>query len=359
LVFPNHLDKGLTIYDSGGKALGGLNVEGAMQTTTWNGVPAAGLENLSTSGGDNGREEMLTAITGANTVLQNFLTEFAFPKIAKGAYNSLLNVMQTAQSYTNLGGLQNDKGLAVLIGQPLVLVRASIRLDLQGLPSVALDMDSLCSSIRKFFNITAGDISNPVIDSGRGYDLNQRFKGNFTDISIPVMLGDLMQFNDGLVGYFVNNDWSTFYSPASKANLGSVQQATFETLKLGFNYEGQRDPANEIQLIMIMDPRAAVHATTGILPVKKITIPPSQYLDVMNSLLTYFLTNPVLLGNSADRIDFGNLPLPKEKEHDWLWTQPGLAADVPLHRNFAGDRAHFDFSPQQILDGWLKLQKTK
>ena len=270
-LFPNHLDKGLTIYDAAGHALGSLNAEGAGPTTTWRNVPKSGLNGSTNTGPDNGRSDMVTALENANYVLKNFLEEFAFPATGASPYNGLLNVMRQAQSFTQIGGLQSDKGLAILIGQPLVLVRAVIRLDLQGSPTVALDSGSLCGSIKDFLKYDPNN-NDPKIEPGREYNINDRFNGKFTDIDIPVMLGDLTQFNDGLVGYFINDDWQTFYSPASTESSGRVQQALFETLQLTPNYEGQAEAVKEIQLTMIVDPRAAIHATTGILPVKQLRI---------------------------------------------------------------------------------------
>jgi len=49
-----------------------------------------------------------------------------------------------------------------------------------------------------------------------------------------------------------------------------------------------------IKVGLLMDPRAAVHLTSGILPVKRIDIPVEQFAKALNNIQLAFLTAPVL-----------------------------------------------------------------
>ena len=107
---------------------------------------------------------------------------------------------------------------------------------------------------------------------------------------------------------------------------------------------------------MLIDPRASVNATTGILPIKDLALAPEIYGRAMRSIEVSFFTHPILRG--AQALD---LPTPPEPGFTWAWTmgvksggtvQPSNEALAP---SAAGDRAGFDFSPQVAQDGWLTL----
>ncbi len=360
-MVPNHLDDSLVLYDTNGNALGSLGLEGSNRELSWRSVPSqTAIQNPT----NNGWDQMKSDITDANPFLQEFLTQFAFPtpQGAGGNFQDFLYALDVSQRSIHTADLMQDKGLAVLIGRPFVLARAYMRLELQGMPNVALDSDSFLDAVTKFVGSTSRQQSDPTTWSD--YDADARFKAGLTELAVPVDLGDLNQFDDGLVGFFLGNDWSTFYTPTSKSTSGGVQQSGWGTIQLlpndstsspsfmppptGTGLAGK--PQQDLVITMVMDPRAAVHATTGILPVKSITIPPVQYRDTLKKLMVYFLSNPVLLGKQSY-----DIPLPAEKGYEWSWVQPGKP-EVPLESNTAGDTAQFGYSPQQILDGWLKLQ---
>jgi len=296
--------------------------------------------------------------------LKDFLSNFAFPQNGPNYFQTFLDALDKSQSYIHTHSLREDKGLAVLIGRPFVLVRALLRLELMGTLNVALDSDSFDAAVTQFNNGQNGP-NNADPKTWNDYESSTRFNANTMKVSIPVDLGDLSQFDDGLVGFFLGNDWSTFYTPTSESATRGVQKSDWGTIQLLPN-AGSREsslvppppasglagtPQQELVVTMIMDPRAAVHASTGILPVKSISIPPAQYQGILKKLMVYFLSNPVLRGKQSF-----DIPLPAEKGYEWSWVQPGDLDILTLEPNTAGDRAQFGFSPQEILDGWLELK---
>jgi hypothetical protein len=111
-----------------------------------------------------------------------------------------------------------------------------------------------------------------------------------------------------------------------------------------------------LAVTLLIDPRASVHAATGILPVKDISLPEETYARALQAIEVAFFTHPVLRGAQALE-----LPIPEEAGFLWRWTmgikQDGIAqpSDEDLPTPSIGDRALFNFSPQVAQDGWLKL----
>jgi len=99
-----------------------------------------------------------------------------------------------------------------------------------------------------------------------------------------------------------------------------------------------------------------VNATAGILPIQELTLAPEIYARALRSIEVSFFTHPILRGaNSLD------LPAPPEPGFTWAWTtsvksdRTTQPSNEPLMPSAVGDRASFDFTPQQAQDGWLTL----
>jgi hypothetical protein len=126
---------------------------------------------------------------------------------------------------------------------------------------------------------------------------------------------------------------------------------------------------------LLMDPRAAVHLTTGILPVKQIDIPAEQFADALNNIQIAFLTTPIIspkppvlednpVGETPeDQETQPATPLflvtPKMTGYQWAWWQRINRedwAEVPPEQ-IQQPPAGFtdDFKPQTIFEGWMKL----
>ena len=107
-------------------------------------------------------------------------------------------------------------------------------------------------------------------------------------------------------------------------------------------------------LTMLVDPRGAVHISSGILPVHSLGIPPDHYVPVLKDLEMTFFSGPFL--TKTDGIE---LPLPTESEYTWsLLTKENSAwADThaidPVEQNATFSATHL------IKEGWLKLKKEK
>jgi hypothetical protein len=112
-------------------------------------------------------------------------------------------------------------------------------------------------------------------------------------------------------------------------------------------------------VVMLVDPRAAVHASTGILPVKSITLPPAQYADALKRIDATFLDAPVLGGANGVA-----LPVPSLAGHAWAWLtrQADERLGVAVRKWATQDlvvspnsRAAFSSPPLRISEGWLHL----
>jgi hypothetical protein len=210
------------------------------------------------------------------------------------------------------GHANGDLGLALLIGRPVAVVRASLKLELLGLPAV-----------HQGWNVFRQDLGREARDANA-----------WDAVRFPVRLGEKDQLDDGLIRYWVED---------VQGKIG--QSKPNSPIDLSVN-----DPP--LILTMLLDPHGKVHGTSGILPVKAIDIPPDQFSSVLSHLAVTFRAAPIL--TNKDQI---NLPLPAEPGYRWTWLG-SQEKPVPEPVNPPNPEEAFAAS-QEIHEGWLKLTPTE
>lgn len=350
-IVSNYIDNSLMLFAPDGRPLGSLGVFGGQDKVAWQSAPG------------NPARDMDTDLAGADLDHFRKFATFVHGR-SRDFFDALTGAIEGAHTYIlgdNAGG---DQPYAVLMGRPLALVRAELRLELAGLPASDSHLESVSAAM--------------AANGAAAYDWTRRDDAGLRDVDFPVRLGDRNHLSDGLVAYLIDgpDPYDTLFAPAATATAGTgVRQPAPDTLLLkprpGLDppatpYAG---PAEQIAALtsaasrpvstavtMLIDPRASVHATTGILPIKRIDLPPETYARALRSIQVSFFTHPVLRG--AQGLE---LPVPHEAGFSWRWTmgvkEGGVATphqeDLPPPNS--GDRADFSFSPQVAQDGWLTL----
>lgn len=313
-ALPDYVDNSLFFYNADGRPLGEMTVSADQQSVLWFPAPG-GLYPLDSD---------------LQSVMQNQLPWLR--NFALGVYNnanpSLLIAMMesfrlTAEQTLPAGSSNTTSG--ILLGQPLAITRATLQLDLAGDGAASESWEAFSESI-------TGDGSTDDAD--------------FTSVKFPVKLGMSWNLNDGLFAYWIEEnaavDFSRFYNSQSAGNP--------LTLTTGYTYNSSKT------VLMLVDPRGEVHATTGILPVKSIAVPSDQYDAALDALSVTFLTAPVLSGSNTTEI---GIPLPKINSGHWSWVS--ITNNEWQSQNFSetvqnATQGALDYTPQQLLEGWLRLR---
>jgi hypothetical protein len=127
-----------------------------------------------------------------------------------------------------------------------------------------------------------------------------------TLVRFPVRVGEAGRLGDGTLCYWLEEPDGTlggdYHTPL---NDHETETPLLVAADLPPRY-----------LTLLVDPRAAVHATTGILPTQSVRISAEQYEDAIQALEVGFLAAPVL--TDGDRIA---VPLPAEPGSFWSWRE--------------------------------------
>jgi len=272
-VLANNLDNSLMVYDGAGKALGAID-----QLARWTPAPGGGATIAATAIPNLHLRKMVAYILAQGS---EFLSDFI-----TAIDNALENI--EPENYAQ------HQDIALLMGRPLALVRASLNLELQGLPAVHQGWEAFRQDLRR----------------------PHRETSHFDRVRFPVRIGEYRQFNDGLAGYWKEAgdvyEGDLFYAPQTdQISHGNIKTHADDPMTV------YQTVASEPQILtMLIDPRGKVHATAGVAPCKAIDIPPDQYAEALRAIEITFLSAPIL--TDAGRI---NLPLPEEPGFNWSWLQ--------------------------------------
>lgn len=306
-LLPNHLDHSVLVFGPDGTALGEVRLVVAADGTRsghWDPPP-------------HGDVRTMADVAAAAPRLAQMISAPALAQEA--AFDAFLDAIDTTLWTTDPLGARRDQALSVLIGRPLALVRASLRLSLRQPPRRDPSW--------------AGTFAAPSTAVQQ-----QPF---------AVRLGDLATRDDGLIGYFAHEDYSTLNTvatPRTQTAQGYVHPIGAPGAD-GPNYLALRPDAAPAPITMLVDPRAGVHATTGVVPVVRADLPGPFVARALRRLevtfrlepaLTYVQPTPTIAGTTPDPVSSVVLPIPSERAGTWTfwdqepaWTPYGLVDATP------------------------------
>lgn len=242
--------------------------------------------------------------------------------------------------------------LSVLIGRPLVLVRAQLRLEMDGLP--ALDQRLSWTEDPESGEPTLDKILKTSRETGTRPRPNRFMQtGDVEKVRWPVRLGDRRSTNDGLVGFFKGEPVKG--EPGARPFYSSWGFGFPERSYKGFkrSQDLELDCEKALQVTLLMDPQARVHVTSGVLPKVFLELSAAQLKGAKHVREVFFQTAPVLGTPTTPHI-----PKPSDDYGQWSWAYrpdvTGWAEDPEMVS--AAELAGPAVGWPTLTEGWLKLK---
>jgi hypothetical protein len=346
-LLPDHVDAALELFDAGGEPLGQLRNERLGSGVVWEGAPGRP--------GPMGRPPFMD-------VANPHTAELARAMIERDAAERQAN---TEQKESTLDALLRavdttlwtvdpfaDSGLdyyAKMTGRPIAVVRARLLLD------VVSD-----------FELFAEDDPRRTQRKAKYDELSQR--------SFEVRLGALTKIDDGLLGYFVNDDYWRFHpvheSVREEALASGPHRGFLGTLaeveKFAENQPVEKithpyvvpdptvrvQPGHPVKLTLLLDPGTRVHATSGIVPRKAISLPRAFVEEALARIAPSFRFGPVLVDPGVIR-----MPKPSVLPEDQVWTRrdtPTSWRDDPIE--VATQFAYLPDISHEAQEGYIRVR---
>lgn len=280
-VLPNHLDHSLMAYDPSGISLGemSLGITGSdALAVSWMPSPGSPYATLA---------EIATSIPHFG----NFLLTLSQQPTA--TFSAFLAAIDDTLWTTAPMGTSFDQNLAMLMGRPLAMVRANLQFLLDG-----------AANADPSWQYTFSPATNQL-----------------ATYSFPVELGNIAQLEDGLIGYFVGDSYGTFNVVTES---GAAESSYLKPIGVDDNYIYLPfDGTTSTFISMLVDPYAEVHATTGILPVNAVSLPPEFTASAIAAMGVTFRLDGILTDQqiSANGDVTVLVPVPNEKSGVWTWVE--------------------------------------
>lgn len=328
-LLPNHLDHSVLLFAPDGTSLGDIRItvglDGVSRTATWAPPVHGSVTSLS---------DVASRAPHLATLIQ--AREFQ----AEASFTAFLSAIDATLWTIDPLGARSDQNLSVLIGRPLALVRARLQFVLDGPP------------IRDTGWAATLDTSPPAY-------LSRQF---------AIRLGDQATREDGTVGYYAGNDYSTFNSVAAPETTGQQNYVRLigplgvnggkNYLRLGFA------PLTFQFVTLLIDPRASVHATTGIVPVTQLDIPPHLVDDPLANMEVGFRMGPVISSIQATPAQGDKTPAhpqavtypaPAEQGGTWSWWETAAGGANGFDIIPATNDAKLGVNRASLREGVLQL----
>lgn len=347
-MLPDHIDEALEFFDAAGNPLGQLMHEPFGGGVAWEIAP--GRPGPSDAGPhfELGPQQQALGFLASNLMAVDAAArkgDSATPGM-ESALSALLRAIDTTlwtvDTFSNLG----TSHIAGLVGRPIAVVRATLRLDIDD------DLDEL-------------DLSDGTLHEAR-----EATYRDLADRAFPVRIGELTRSDDGLLGFFVDDDYSRFHvvdkavrdgaleSGRNRGHLsqkGSIPQvpAVRPILHPYLMAEDELTvhPGQVLRLTLLMHPAGKVHLTSGLLPRKALMLARDWTFPGLSVMAPSARIGPVL-------IEPGEVRLPKISSfpRNQIWTRrdsPVTWRDDPILA--ATQTALLPELPSEVQEGYIRV----
>lgn len=310
-VLPSPIDGSLEFFDADGVALGRIRADaenGAAweedpgQAASYGSRPSAAIPNPFLGRLADGLLASDTALAVRRGSTDGGQTALA----------ALLQLIDTTRWTVDPSATTGDEHLSLLLGHPIAVLRAAVKVDVQSAPA----------------------------------------HSNSRSIALPVKLGTLAHSQDGLLAYYLDDDYTAVR--AVDPAVGTVVPAdgspiTSDYVDLSPSFDVQAEQPLSLTLLMV--PGTDVHVTLGLLPQKAVGMRRDWVSSPLATLTPNWRYGPVLLDAKVTR-----MPVAADVRGLWSWhhrpTPTGWASETIVN---ADATAILSDDKVQVQHGWIRL----
>lgn len=346
-LLPDHIDEALELFSHDGKPLGQISHDAFSDAVFWEGAP--GRLDIGPAAGptdDPDPDHQRLGWIAASLVAADASARQATPTRpeSESPLSALLRAIDTTLWTVDPFGSLGREHIAGLVGRPIAVVTAELTLDLYN------DIDDLAYT-------TPQD----------RIDRQQAF-AELAAIPFVVQLGSVLRSDDGLLGYYVDDDYSKLHvihraivdnakaSGRCVGDLGVDPSAAATTVPIDHPYIANSGHVTirhgqTRRLTLLMHPGGKVHITSGIVPRTSVALSRDWVHPGLSVLAPSVRVGPLLI--DADKV---RLPKVSAFPADQLFTRrdsPGSWKDDPILS--ATQSAYLPDQASTIQEGWIRI----
>ena len=352
-VLPDHMDESLEFFDRTGKPIGELIHDAVSDAVAWE--PAPGRLVPPDAGpmtgipGEFGAPAQHAGLLADGLIRADIENRHSGEPATRSALSALLRAIDTTLWSIDTFQAIGSPTIAGLVGRPVALVRATLRLE------------------------APDDVDEVLVTHPDGIDGRRAVFASLAAMRFPVRIGDLGRSDDAVLGFFVDDDYTRFHvvdkvvashaldSGRHRGHLGLLGEVEVPaTDALAHTYIEAEDtllvrPGQVVRLTILMLPAGKVHLTTGIVPRKALALADEWVTPGLRRLVPSLRVGPVL-------VDPAEIHLPKvaslgEDQNFIRRTGPLTWKEDPIIA--ATSAALLPKVPHEVQEGWIRVAPAK
>jgi hypothetical protein len=264
---------------------------------------------------------------------------------ADSALVSLLRAIDTTLWTVDTFASLGSATVAGLVGRPIAVVRASLRLDVPD------------------------DLNEVTVTAPGGAAARKAAFAALTDETFEVRLGTLARTDDALLGYFVDDDYSRFHvvdrvvaehAKRSGRHVGQLgllgeavapEETTLDHPYLVSDGTVRVRCGQTVMLTLLMLPNGRAHLTSGILPRKDLALADSWVTPGLKRMIPSVRVGPLLVDPAEIRLPLVSLLGENQtftrRTGELTWRDDPILA--------ATQTAYLPRLPHEVQEGWVRV----
>ncbi len=344
-MLPDHIDEALEMFAADGTPLGQLSHDAFGDAVFWEGAP--GRLDIGPAAGpldDVDPAHQRLGWIAAGLVRADAEIRQALPgrPEVESPLSAMLRAIDTTLWSVDPFGALGTEHIAGLVGRPIAVVTAHLTLD------VPADLDDVVYAT----GITRQDREQAFAD--------------LAAVPFAVRLGSLLRSDDGLLGYYVDDDFAHLHvidrqvtkqareSGRCRGQLGVDGSPTTKEIDNPYVVDAGYVTIRHGQtrrLTLLMHPGGKVHVISGIVPRSAVSLARDWVQPGLSVMAPSVRVGPLLI--DADKV---RLPKVSSFPADQLFTRresPGAWRDDPILA--ATQSAYLPDQPSTLQEGWIRI----
>lgn len=345
-LLPDHMDESLEVFSADGRPLGDLLHDPFSGAVSWEIAP--GRTDVAPAAGPTEDPDARNHRVGwiaAGLVAADATARQGTPDRpqTESALSAMLRAIDTTLWTVDPFGSLGREHIAGLVGRPIAVVAARLSLDLLA------DIDAVA-------------YTDEALRTGRAAAY-----ADLAQLAFEVRLGEVTRTDDGLLGYFVDDDYTHFHLvdrviaaqalPSGRLRgVLATEGPPAQPLPIDHPYvDGSGvlrvHPGQTVRLTMLMHPGGKVHLTSGVLPRTSRSLRRDWVAPGLNVLAPSLRVGPLLI--DADKV---RLPKVASFPAEQLFTRrdtPTSWKDDPILA--ATQTALLPNTAAEVQEGWIRV----
>jgi hypothetical protein len=346
-LLPDHMDESLEVFAADGRPLGELLHDSFSDAVTWEIAP--GRTDVAPAAGptdDPDATHLRVGWIAAGLVAADATDRKATPNRAEteSALSAMLRAIDTTLWTVDPFGSLGTEHIAGLVGRPIAVVNARLSLDIQS-------------------DVADRTYADDALRSGREAAFDE-----LAQLAFEVRLGEITRSDDGLLGYFVDDDYSRFHVvdeviaaralPSGRGqgvldpdDADPTKPVPIENPYVDTSGVLRIHPGQTIRLTLLMHPGGKVHLSSGVLPRSSRELARDWVAPGLAVLAPSVRCGPLLVDADKTR-----LPKVASFPAEQLWTHrdtPTSWKDDPILA--ATQSALLPDTAPEVQEGWIRI----